>query len=68
MAESERRDATDRPPATPGWVKVIGIALLIVLVLAAIILAVGGGRHGPGMHGSAIPAHQIVPAVSGARL
>jgi hypothetical protein len=49
--ETGRPDARQRP-ATPWWVKVIGVAILVVLILAAIILVVGGGQHGPGMHGS----------------
>jgi hypothetical protein len=49
--ETGRPDAGERP-ATPWWVKVIGLAILVVLILAAIILVVGGGQHGPGMHGS----------------
>jgi len=43
-------DATDRP-ATPWWVKVVAIAILVLLILAAIVMVVGGGRHGPGLHG-----------------
>ena len=53
--ETGRPDETERP-ATPWWVKVIGIAVLIVLILAVVILLLGGGQHGPGMHGSALAA------------
>jgi hypothetical protein len=52
MADETRRPDADARPATPWWVKVIGVAILIVLILAAIILVVGGGQHGPGIHGS----------------
>jgi hypothetical protein len=45
----------ERRPATPLWVKAIGLGILIVLVLAAVILIVGGGKHGPGMHGALGP-------------
>ncbi len=48
--ETERPEARDRP-ATPGWVKAIGVAILVVLILAAIVMVVGGGSHGPGRHG-----------------
>ena len=48
--ETERPDAMQRP-ATPWWVKVIGIGLLVILIVAVAILVVGGGQHGPGMHG-----------------
>jgi hypothetical protein len=41
-----------RYPGTPAWVKVIGIVLLIVVLLAAFIVATGlGGPHGPQRHG-----------------
>jgi len=39
----------DRPPATPGWVKVFGIIALVV-VLLFVVLMFTGGRHGPGRH------------------
>ncbi|HWH24024.1 MAG TPA: hypothetical protein VNW68_03915 [Candidatus Limnocylindria bacterium] len=40
------------PPATPRWVKALGlIAVLVVLVL--IILMLAGGEHGPARHGAA---------------
>ncbi|MDQ3871162.1 MAG: hypothetical protein M3301_06070 [Chloroflexota bacterium] len=48
--ENQGPDATERP-ATPWWVKAVALAILVVLILAAIVMVVGGGRHGPGMHG-----------------
>lgn len=44
---------SDRPPATPTWVKVVGIALavLVLLVLAKSLIGGGLAGHGPGMHG-----------------
>jgi hypothetical protein len=45
-------------------VKVIGVAILVVLVLAAIIAVVGGGQHGPGMHGSSGPLQLVVMTTS----
>lgn len=53
MADESDDQRTTERPATPWWVKLIGIALLVVLVLAAIIFLASGGRHGPGIHGSA---------------
>lgn len=41
-------DPTARP-ATPTWVKVFGLVLLAVLVVAGVMLLMGGG-HGPGRH------------------
>ena len=40
-----------RPPATPTWVKVLGLAVLLLVVLIAVALLTGGaGGHGPGRH------------------
>jgi hypothetical protein len=41
-------DMQRRPP-TPLWVKVFGIAAL-VLILAFIVVLLLGGEHGPGLH------------------
>ena len=38
------------PPKVPRWVKVIGIIAGVVLLLAIVALAFGGGQHGPGRH------------------
>lgn len=40
----------DARPRTPWWVKAIGIALVVLLVIALVIVFTGG-QHGPGMHG-----------------
>lgn len=42
-----------RPPATPTWVKALGIALAVtvLLVLAQALLGDGLAEHGPGRHG-----------------
>ena len=43
----------DRYPGTPGWVKAIGIVLVVLLLIAAFIVATGiGGPHGPQRHGA----------------
>ncbi|MGH2356867.1 MAG: hypothetical protein ACRDGJ_02505 [Candidatus Limnocylindria bacterium] len=64
MADDTGRPASRERPATPWWVKVIGVGLLVVLILAAIILVVGGGRHGPGMHGAAAGLPPVAIAMS----
>jgi hypothetical protein len=51
MADEPERPDAMKPPATPWWVKVIGIGLLVILIVAAVVFVVGGGQHGPGMHG-----------------
>jgi hypothetical protein len=42
-----------RPPATPTWVKALGIvlALIVLLVLAKALFGDGLAGHGPGRHG-----------------
>ena len=39
------------PPATPRWVKVSALVLLVLAVLLVVVLIVGG-THGPGRHAS----------------
>jgi uncharacterized cupredoxin-like copper-binding protein len=50
MADSSPDPTMAQRPGIPRWVKVIGIVLLAVVVLALVVMFVGGGQHGPGMH------------------
>lgn len=52
-AETAHDAPVPRPPATPAWVKALGVALavLVLLVLAKALLGGGLAGHGPGMHG-----------------
>jgi hypothetical protein len=51
---------------TPRWVKVFGIALLVLILLVVVIMATGvGGRHGPGRHLPAGGAGGHTPPVAG---
>lgn len=53
MTEPSPDPATEpSPPAMPAWVKALGVALavLVLLGLAAALLGGGPGGHGPGMH------------------
>lgn len=43
----------EQPPKMPGWVKITGIIVLVV-VLIFVILKVAGLEHGPNLHGGAI--------------
>jgi len=45
MSEYERE-----PRGIPGWVKIVGIALLLVALLVVALLLIGGGVHGPQRH------------------
>ncbi len=39
------------PPRVPGWVKVLGVALLVLLAAVVVLMVLGvGGEHGPGRH------------------
>jgi hypothetical protein len=42
------RESTD---GTPRWVKVSGIVALLLALVVAVILLIGGGEHGPSRHG-----------------
>lgn len=47
----------------PRWVKVSGLVVLLVAVLAVILLLLGGpGDHGPGRHGLAAGSSVLVLA------
>jgi hypothetical protein len=37
-------------PPTPRWVKRSGIVVGVLVLLAVLVMFVGGGRHGPGRH------------------
>lgn len=50
MTEPTPDPVLPRRPGTPRWVKAIGLALIAVVLLALVVIVVGGGRHGPGMH------------------
>lgn len=40
------------PPPTPAWVKALGVAAALVVLLVLVAALFGGASgHGPGMHG-----------------
>lgn len=51
MADSQPDSTTAQRPGTPRWVKAIGIVLLAAVLIALAVMVLGGGQHGPGMHG-----------------
>lgn len=55
MDRAARKPAEDRMPR---WVKVFGLALLVVLVSLLVLQLMTGGQHGPARHASpaAVPA------------
>jgi ABC-type transporter Mla subunit MlaD len=60
MTEDPKNDS--EAAGTPRWVKIFGLIALAVVVLAVVILVVGGG-HGPSRHTSdAEGSHRGPPA------
>ena len=48
---TEAPPGRDAPPRTPRWVKVaVGIALVLAILVAVMLLTGGAGEHGPGRH------------------
>lgn len=50
MAQPHERPDYDSPPATPHWVKVLGIAFIVLIVLVVVLHLTGNSLGGPGMH------------------
>ncbi len=51
MADPNGNPITRGRPATPRWVKVLGLVGLLLIVLIVIAILTGaGGDHGPGRH------------------
>jgi len=47
--DANRRHQERRPP-TPGWVKLLALAGVVIVVLVLTVVLLGGGAHGPGRH------------------
>lgn len=42
----------DQPPGAPGWVTTgLAVGLAVAVALVVLVMVLGGGQHGPGMHG-----------------
>jgi hypothetical protein len=57
----------------PRWVKLFGIAAILLLALAIVVMLLSGGQHGPGRHLSSLgvastssPLSAVDPAHTGA--
>lgn len=48
-----RPSTTPDRPATPRWVIGLVAAIISAILLAVIVMVVGGGQHGPGTHAPA---------------
>ena len=40
----------EQPPGVPRWVKLMGVALAALVVVAVLAMLLLGGDHGPGRH------------------
>jgi hypothetical protein len=52
------------PPATPVWVKVLGLVIALLVVAVLVVAVVRGGPHGPGRHGSSPPVTRPVSVLT----
>jgi uncharacterized cupredoxin-like copper-binding protein len=50
MAEQPSTPATRDRPATPRWVKLLGVAAIVLILLVVAVMLPSGGTHGPGLH------------------
>ena len=49
-APDPSREASERYPGTPRWVKVSGIVVLVVVLVLVVAAVATGGQHGPMRH------------------
>jgi uncharacterized cupredoxin-like copper-binding protein len=66
MVERSSEPVTNGPPGTPRWVKALGLAALIAVLLVVVVMLLSGGQHGPGLHAPSINAGAGTLAASGA--
>lgn len=50
MADESLDRNTDQRPATPRWVKLLGITIAVAVAVAIAVMLLSGGQHGPGQH------------------
>jgi uncharacterized cupredoxin-like copper-binding protein len=64
MIDPTRDPATPGPPATPRWVKALGLAAIVAVLLVVIVMVVAGGEHGPARHTGSGDAGVQTPVAS----
>jgi hypothetical protein len=68
--EADRHSPLESPHAYPGaprWVKLGGLGALVLVVLAALVMVLVGGNHGPMRHlppGSSGPTTTLAMAIA----
>ena len=40
----------EEPPGMPRWVKLMGVAVVVLVMVAVLAMMLLGGDHGPGRH------------------
>ncbi|WP_350276421.1 hypothetical protein [Kribbella sp. HUAS MG21] len=50
MPKDRQPDAAPDHPGMPRWVKILGVVVLALILIALLLQFVGGGDHGPGRH------------------
>ncbi len=48
--DDQLRYRDSRPEAARRWMKLVGIAVLVVALLVIVVMVAGGGEHGPSRH------------------
>jgi uncharacterized cupredoxin-like copper-binding protein len=64
MIDPTRDPATPGPPATPRWVKALGLAAIVAVLLVVVVMLVAGGEHGPARHTGSGDAGAQTPVAS----
>lgn len=55
MADLQGNPGSNDRPATPRWVKLLGVGAVVLILVAIAVVLVGGGQHGPGLHSALLP-------------
>ena len=51
-------------PRVPRWVKLFGLAAILLLALVIVVMLLTGGQHGPGRHLSSLGIATTAPPLS----
>lgn len=57
MVDEPRTPVVQGPPGTPRWVKALGVAAILAVLLVVGAMLIMGGQHGPGLHAGSPSGH-----------